>query len=95
MMIAGKERGKAKAKAKAKVKAKALSACLPNFPMACRRPLVGCRFALIIILAAVSGRSPMASAIVACMCVALKVASNVTTFMPLALNERRSDYVPR
>eukprot|EP00439_Symbiodinium_sp_Y106_P070612 s2442_g12.t1 len=72
MMIAGKERGKAKAKAKAKVKAKALSACLPNFPMACRRPLVGCRFALIIILAAVSGRSPMASAIVACMCVALK-----------------------
>ena len=60
-------------------------------PMVCSRPLAGCRFALFILLAAVSGRSPMASAIVACMCAASKVALNATTFMPLALNAGMSD----
>ena len=86
-MIAGRARGKAKAKAK--VKAKAQSACLLNFPTVCRRPLAGCQFALIIILAAVSGRLPMASAIVACTCVASRAVSNGIIFMLLARNARR------
>ena len=63
--------------------------------MVCRRLLAGCQFVLIIILAVVSGQWPMASAIVACMCVASKGVSSGTTFTQLAQSARRSDYVLR